>query len=65
MRLWRSDWVVATTGAPQMSNINRLHQGAGIVDALKPNGYFQPCPHQKDGTEGRLTFNLANPSYAL
>jgi hypothetical protein len=32
--------MVGTTGAPQMSNINRLHQGAGIFGTLKPKGYF-------------------------
>jgi hypothetical protein len=47
--------VVGTTGTSQMSNINRLHQGAGIFSTLKPRAIFSPAltQNQSAGPKAR------------
>jgi len=47
--------VVGTTGASQMSNINCLHQGAGIFSTLKPRAIFSPAltQNQSAGPKAR------------
>ena len=56
--------MVGTTGASQMSNINRLHQGAGIFSTSKPRAIFSPALTQNQSA-GPKARPLVIPSGAL